>query len=180
MRLFVAAELPNAMLDALCETSACLRETVRGRFVGPDLFHVTLAFLGEVPTAQTDKVASLVAQACEGHAPFHTALGSLGTFGRASSAVLWQGFTEGRAEWDALANDVRKELTRGGYPIDAKGFIPHVTLMRRADVARGVLPMPCVDGGEVNTVTLFLSDLSGERPRYEALERIPLREHKRP
>ena len=174
MRLFVAAELPDAMLDALAETSACLREAVRGRFVGPDLFHVTLAFLGEVPAAQAQEVAGLVARACEGHAPFHTTFGGLGTFGRASSAVLWQGFAEGRAAWDSLARDVREELTSAGYSIDQKGFLPHVTLMRRADVARGVLPMPCVDGGEVNTVTLFSSDLSGERPRYEALERIAL------
>lgn len=174
MRLFVAAELPDVMLDALAETSACLREAVRGRFVGPDLFHVTLAFLGEVPAAQAQEVAGLVARACEDHAPFHTTFGGLGTFGRASSAVLWQGFAEGRAEWDCLARGVREELTNAGYSIDQKGFIPHVTLMRRADVARGVLPMPCVDGGEVSTVTLFSSDLSGKRPRYEALERIAL------
>lgn len=180
MRLFVAAELPDAMLEALCETSACLRETVRGRYVGPDLFHVTLAFLGEVPAAQTGEVAGLVARACQNHAPFHTALGGLGTFGRASSAVLWQGFAEGQTQWDALAHDVRKALTRDGYPIDAKGFIPHITLIRRADVAHGVLPMPCVDGGEVNTVTLFSSDLSGERPRYEALERFRLHEPEQP
>lgn len=177
MRLFVAAELPSACYDALCETSALLRSHVRGRYIGPDLFHVTLAFLGEVPAMQASEVADLVERACKEHVPFYTTLGGLGTFGRASSAVLWQGFAEGCSAWDVLAHDVRQTLCAEGYSIDAKGFIPHVTLMRRADVAHGALPMPCVDGGEVTTVTVFSSDLSGERPRYEAIRRVSLQEN---
>lgn len=176
MRLFVAAELPHACHDALCETSALLRSCVRGRYVGPDLFHVTLAFLGEVPQAQVDEVTNLVERACGEHTPFHTTLGGLGTFGRASAAVLWQGFSDGQSEWEALALDVRRELRAGDFAIDEKGFIPHVTLMRRADVSRGALPMPRVDGGEVTTVTVFSSDLSGDRPHYEAICRIGLLE----
>lgn len=172
--MFVAAELPEALLDALYETSALLRSCVHGRYVGSDLFHVTLAFLGEVPAIQANDVADCVREGCRGIEPFSTTLGELGTFGRASSAVLWQGFAEGRDEWAALAHGVRAALRADGYAIDKKGFIPHVTLMRRADVAHGRLPMPCVDGGEVQTVTLFSSDLSGARPRYEALERVEL------
>ena len=174
MRLFVAAEIPDGCYDALCETSAALRTFVRGRYVGPDLFHVTLAFLGEVSAARLGEVAYLMRKGCAEVAPFHTTLGGLGTFGRASSADLWQGFAEGRDEWDALAQGVRAALRDGGFDIDEKGFIPHVTLMRRADVAHGVLPMPCVDGGVVSSVALFSSDLSGDRPRYEALERVEL------
>jgi 2'-5' RNA ligase len=34
--------------------------------------------------------------------------------------------------------------------------------------------MPCVDGGAIETVTLYNSDLSGDRPQYEALERFML------
>lgn len=175
MRLFVAAEIPDGCYDALCETSALLRSYVRGRYVGPDLFHVTLAFLGEVSAARVDEVSRLVWEGSEGIAPFHTTLGGLGTFGRASSACLWQGFSEGRDGWEALARGVRAALREGGFAIDEKGFIPHVTLMRRADVTGGSLPMPCVDGATVTDVALFCSDLSGGRPRYEALERVKLR-----
>ena len=46
MRLFIAAELPENLLEALAETSARLRDTVKGRYVAPDSFHLTLAFLG--------------------------------------------------------------------------------------------------------------------------------------
>lgn len=175
MRLFVAAELPRALVDALSETSALLRSCVRGRYVGPDLFHVTLAFLGEVSVTQVDEVAGLVRVGCADAESFCTTLGELGTFGRASSAVLWQGFAEGRESWLSLAQGVRTALRGGGYAIDEKGFIPHVTLMRRANVAGGTLPMPCVERGTVRTVALFSSDLSGDRPRYEVLERVELR-----
>lgn len=174
MRLFVAAELSDPLFEALCETSALLRGSVRGRFVGSDLFHVTLAFLGEVPVAHACDVADRLRQACDAERPFHTTLGSLGTFGRSSSAVLWQGFRDGASSWGSLARAVRSSLLDAGFDFDNRGFVPHVTLMRRADVSRGVLPMPCVDGGAIETVTLYSSDLSGDRPQYEALERFML------
>ncbi len=174
MRLFVAAELSEELLEALAQTSASLRDTVRGRFVGPDLFHVTLAFLGEVPGSQVDNVAELVREACADASAFQTTLGGLGSFGRSSSAVLWQGFCAGDDEWHSLAMRVRTVLGAGGFSFDEKGFLPHVTLMRRADIARGRLPMPCVETGVVDTVTLWSSDLSGLRPRYEALSRVRL------
>lgn len=172
--MFVAAELPDELVDALSETSASLRGSVRGRFVGPDLFHVTLAFLGEVPASQATEVSALLNRACDGVPAFHTTLGQLGIFGRRSQATLWQGFSEGLAEWKTLARRIRSELGEAGFDFDRKGFLPHVTLMRRADVAHGTLPMPCVERGIVDTVTLFSSDLSGERPRYEPLDRLNL------
>lgn len=173
MRLFIAAELPDPMLDALAETSASLRAGVRGRYVGSDLFHVTLAFLGEVDGARVAAIEELLVDACAGHAPFETSLGALGSFGKKSRATLWQGFTE-TAGFKALARDVRNGLQSAGFEFDRKGFIPHVTLMRNADLASGTLPMPAVATGTIETVTLFSSDLSGPRPVYEALASVRL------
>ena len=173
MRLFVAAELPDSMLDALAETSAALRAGVRGRYVGSDLFHVTLAFLGEVDGTRVASIEELLVDACAGHPPFETALGALGSFGKKSRATLWQGFAE-TAEFKALARDVRDGLLSAGFEFDRKGFIPHVTLMRNANLTSGTLPMPSVATGTIETVTLFSSDLSGPRPVYEALASIHL------
>jgi 2'-5' RNA ligase len=174
VRLFIAAELPGEVREALAETSALLRDAVRGRYVGPDLFHVTLAFLGEVSVARIGELEGLLEQACQGHAPFQVALGPLGSFGRARRAVLWQGFDRGRDGLDALATDVRASLADAGYTFDQKGFLPHVTLMREANLTTGTLPVPVVESGTLDTVTLFSSDLSGARPRYEALCQVTL------
>ena len=173
MRLFIAAELPEEVLDALVETQAALRDTVRGRYTAPDSLHLTLAFLGEVSAARLDEVASALERGCAGHGPVEVRLGALGSFGRRRSAVLWQGLTGG-PELASLAADVRGALEAAGFAFDEKPFLAHITLMRAADLSRGELPMPGMARGMLDTVTLFKSDLSGARPSYEPLHVVSL------
>ncbi|MBQ9022078.1 MAG: RNA 2',3'-cyclic phosphodiesterase [Eggerthellaceae bacterium] len=170
MRLFIATELPQEMLDALAETQAELRACVSGRYVGADSFHVTLAFLGEVEAWRVNELADILDDACSGHAAFESCLGELGNFGRASKATLWQGFTD-KKPFAELAQSVRRELAHAGFDFDDKGFLPHITLMRKLDLSSGVLPMPHVARGTIDTVSLFESDLSGDYPAYTALHR---------
>lgn len=180
MRLFIAAELPEAMLQALSETSALLRGQVRGRYVAPDSFHVTMAFLGEVPQAEVDTAITALEAACAGQDPVDASLGALGSFGRARKATLWQGFSRGVDELSGIAGDIREELALGGLPYDGTLFVPHITLMRAASIERGTLPMPVVERGTIESIALFRSDLSGERPRYEALHRVLLERGEEP
>lgn len=173
MRLFVAAELPEELLDALSETSAALRDTIHGRYVASDSFHVTLAFLGEVPGSLALDAAAAVERGCTGHEPIEASLGELGSFGRRRSATLWQA-VEGGAALVRLASAVRASLKEAGFSFDEKRFLAHVTLMRAADLTRGELPMPAMASGPIDTVTLFKSDLSGPRPRYTPLTSVSL------
>ena len=173
MRLFIAAELPQHMREALAETSASLRGCVSGRYVGSDLFHVTLAFLGSVEGARVPRCIDALERGCAGHAPFGAALGELGSFGRRSKATLWQGF-EDAGGFAELATDIRASLEREGFEFDAKKFLPHVTLMRAVDLTAGSLPMPHLACGRIDAVTLFSSDLSGASPVYEPLHSVVL------
>lgn len=173
MRLFVAAELPEEMLEALAETQAALRASVAGRYVAPDQFHVTLAFLGNVDAWCVNDATAALEQACAAHAPFEAQLADFGSFGRRKAATLWQGFAKS-ATFEALAQDVRSALAQASLTFDAKKFLPHVSLMRGANLAGGVLPMPVITSGVISTVTLFSSDLSGPRPVYSALHSIDL------
>lgn len=173
MRLFIAAELPENMLEALAETSARLRDTVKGRYVAPDSFHVTLAFLGEVAVERIDVAADALEAGCQGFEEFEVALGPLGSFGKRSAATLWQGFAEQGNVCD-LANSVRAELRNVAFAFDEKAFKAHITLMRKADLTRGELPMPACARGMIEHVTLFKSDLSGSRPIYEPLHTVTL------
>ena len=174
MRLFISAELPSAIHEALCETSALLRDQVHGRYVAPDSFHMTMAFLGEVPGSRLGDACDALEEACAGQPPIDVALGPLGSFGRARRATLWQGMARGVDELGGLAGDIRECLVEHGLSYDPSLFVPHITLMRSADLSTGKLPMPVVERGVIDTVTLFQSDLSGERPRYEALHRVHL------
>lgn len=175
MRLFVAAELPSCMRDALAETSAALRDCVSGRYVASDSFHVTLAFLGEVPGARVPGIQEALDSACAHHQVFSARLGELGSFGKRSKATLWQGFQD-PAPFSALADDVRSNLARMGFEFDAKPFHPHITLMRMADLSTGMLPACCQAEGDIARITLFSSDLSGKRPVYTALHSVMLSE----
>lgn len=175
MRLFIAAELPEELMEALAETSADLRECVHGRYVGTDSLHVTLAFLGDVEAARVPAIEAALEEACAGHEAFEARLAELGSFGRRAEATLWQGFdTAGQAGLAALARDVRTALEARGFTFDAKPFRAHVTLMRQANLTRGTLPMAHTASGTVGTVTLFKSDLSGKRPVYTPLCSVEL------
>ena len=173
MRLFIAAELPSELTDALVETQAALRDAVHGRYVAPDSLHVTLAFLGELPSGRLEEAAAALAQSCQGHGPLEATVGELGSFGRRRSATLWQA-VHSKGRLASLAASLRKELAASSLPFDEKPFRAHVTLMRSADLSSGQLPMPTMGCGLIQTVTLFRSDLSGTRPRYEPLERLEL------
>ena len=175
MRLFIAAELPENLLEALAETSARLRDTVKGRYVAPDSFHLTLAFLGEVEANRIDAAARAIDVACQEYEAFEVALGPLGSFGKRSSATLWQGLSE-QGALSELASSVRNELSTRNFTFDGKAFKAHVTLMRKADLAHGELPMPVTGHGTIEYVTLFRSDLSGARPVYEPLHTVTLLE----
>ncbi len=175
MRLFIAAELPENLLEALAETSARLRDTVKGRYVAPDSFHLTLAFLGEVEANRIDAAARAIDDACQEYGVFEVALGPLGSFGKRSSATLWQGLSE-QGVLSVLAASVRNELRARDFTFDEKAFKAHITLMRKADLAHGELPMPVTEHGTIEYVTLFRSDLSGARPVYEPLHTVTLLE----
>ena len=173
MRLFIAAELPDSMVEALAETSAQLRGCVRGRYVSPDSFHITLAFLGDVESGRIAPLTNALENGCTEHRPFEVALGDFGSFGRRPAATLWQGFRDA-GNLGELAQSVRESLQEAGFDFDAKPFRPHITLMRAADLKSGTLPMPHITRGTIQRVTLFKSDLSGARPVYEPLHIVEL------
>ena len=173
MRLFIAAELPDPIREALAETSGVLRDCVHGRFVASDSFHVTLAFLGEVPGNRVPELQDALDRACVSHRAFPAQLGELGCFGKRTKATLWQGFKD-QAPFASLAADVRSQLKRIGFEFDDKPFRPHITLMRAADLSSGMLPSCCQAKGIISRITLFRSDLSGKRPVYTALHSVSL------
>ncbi len=173
MRMFIAADLPESVCMALAETSAQLREAVSGRFVSPDSFHITLAFLGDVFAGDVSHAACALQRACASCEPFEVSLADFGTFGKRSKATLWQGFDR-CDELCNLADQVRGCLRGNGISFDDKKFLPHVTLMRGADLSGGQLPMPQRAQGAVTRVCLYRSDLSGPHPVYEAWETVEL------
>ena len=69
MRLFVALSPPQAALAELERAVAPLRASWPGlRWVGSDLWHVTLAFLGEISDGKRDELGRRLERAAARHA----------------------------------------------------------------------------------------------------------------
>ncbi|MHB1594140.1 MAG: RNA 2',3'-cyclic phosphodiesterase [Streptosporangiaceae bacterium] len=137
MRLFVAFTLPAGALAELEAAVARLRPDWPGlRWTGPDRWHVTVAFLGEVAESRLDRLAPRLARAAGRHAPQQVRVGSAGAFPAASRArVLWAGIEGGpdaMTGLSALAVSVAAGARRAGAPSPDEGrrYRPHLTLAR--------------------------------------------------
>ena len=174
MRAFIALELPEAFADEVAALSRQLAAVCERRFVADENYHLTLAFLGEVDEAGARAAMDALEAACGGVGPVELAAEGLGTFGRGRATTLWLGIRRSE-ELDRLARRVREELAARGLTYDEKGFLPHVTLARRARVPRGELgdlafPLP----DEARCVTLFRSILEPDGARYKPLHTVEL------
>ena len=135
-RLFLAVGVPEPVRAALDEAIAPLRQRWSSlRWVGPDRWHVTLAFVGDCDRAGAAAVDAAAVCAAAGVHAFEVRLsGSFGSFGR---SVLWAGLAPS-SPLDALARGVRGALADRGVAIDDKPFHAHLTLARAP--RRGRLP----------------------------------------
>lgn len=174
MRAFIALELPDAFADDVAALARALEAHVHGRFLTRERYHVTLAFLGDIGQAQSERALEALHAACAGSSPVTLRACDLGTFGRGSNTTLWLGLERDEALMQ-LAARVRSSLADAGLPCDAKAFKPHITLARHAHVAHGELPaLGFPRESEATHVTLFKSTLEPDGAVYKALSTATL------
>lgn len=175
MRTFIALELPDAFAAEVAAVARILGEVVGGRTMKPETFHITLAFLGDIPDADVRSAMDALDAAClRAHAVSLRADG-LGKFGRSSDATLWMGLRPA-AELVGLAQVVREELAARDIAYDDKPFKPHITLVRRARIPETTLPdLPFPSDAVARRVVLFKSALSQDGATYTPLYEFDLR-----
>lgn len=179
LRLFVAVDVPELHRDWLREQTTAWRETMPGaRWTEPRNQHLTLKFLGWVPSDLMDDVAA----ACERVAKSHrtatlrlSAPGAFPTVGRAR--VLWVGVDDPAGLLTALAADLDRAFEPLGFESESRPFTAHLTLARFKVPAR--LDIPELDaaplgGFEVGSVGLWRSRLARAGAEYELLQSWPL------
>ena len=102
MRLFIAVRLSNAMKDSLIHTQNTLHDRgVRGNYTSEENLHLTLAFIGEYPDAET----VLDALAAVSFRPFALSLEGMGRFGD-----LWWAGMKNSAALTAVVRRIRRAL----------------------------------------------------------------------
>jgi 2'-5' RNA ligase len=98
--------------------------------------HVTLQFLGDVPSSMVGQIGSAIQGACAGAKPLHVALNGIGAFPNlARPRVLWIGLEGDIGKLSSLAAGIAERLKPLGYKPD-KPFQPHITLGRVRETVR--------------------------------------------
>ena len=191
LRLFVALTPSPAAVADLDAAVAPLRD--RGlalRWSKPVMWHLTLAFFGDVAEERVADLQTRLARVAARHDGAELRFRGAGAFARpARATVLFAGVevvSERHAAGttlSALAASCAAAGRRIGLDLDDRAFRPHLTLAR----AKGRTPVdvrPVVDelssytgpSWPASAIALIRSHL-GPDPRYETLAGWPLRDH---
>ena len=174
MRLFYGLSLPDA-IRAEAECAARQAEArIPGRYGISSNYHITLAFLGEVPPERLgDAQAILAAHTARTPAPT-ISLQAVDFFGRAENAILILR-AQSAPPLDALHGALIAALQADGLPADPGPFVPHITLARHAQTApealKAAAPRPLCFVPKAAHVFLSARDESGAlryTPLFEA------------
>lgn len=149
MRLFIAVLFSDEMKDALIAAQNDLYDQgIRGNYTREENLHLTLAFIGDYPEAES----VLDALSTVSFTPFELRLDGMGCFGD----LWWAGIGQSAA-LNSVVRRVRRALAEAGIPFDRKRFSPHITLLRKASgEPRGIALRP--ESMSVRSISLMRSD----------------------
>ncbi|MFM7183833.1 MAG: RNA 2',3'-cyclic phosphodiesterase [Planctomycetota bacterium] len=132
-RMFVAID-PSAEAVARATRIAgrLQAEGVEAAWVRPAEMHLTLHFLGDdVDDSDLHRLCLALDEAAAVTPAFRITLRGLGVFPDSRRPrVVWLGVEQGRGELVALHDALARQLTPLGFPPEARGFRPHLTLGR--------------------------------------------------
>jgi 2'-5' RNA ligase len=129
MRLFFGLEAPAELAMQIAEWRD--RELgAAGRPVPPANFHITLAFVGELPAQDMEALALRVDEWVERKRPQGGSLDLNLTGYWQKPGIYWLGSNEWPEGLTRLASKLKNLSTAAGARRDRKPFQPHVTLFR--------------------------------------------------
>jgi 2'-5' RNA ligase len=178
VRCFVAVDLPESMREEVGRLQQKI--ALEGlRLVRPELVHVTLKFLGEVPEEMIRPISHAL-EGVEGRS-FRGGVKGMGAFPGRSIRVVWLGL---EGEFESLQQKIEAALRPLGFRRDERGFSPHVTIARvgrpSTEVNRRLAPiinsLAGVDLGSFHVERFLLkkSTLTRGGPIYDDLAEFPL------
>ncbi|MCI4355323.1 MAG: RNA 2',3'-cyclic phosphodiesterase [Thermoplasmata archaeon] len=171
MRLFVAVEVPELRLEGL-------------RLGGPEApAHLTVLFLGDVAEDRAEAIGDRFRQVVRSRPPFALELAGVGVFpNSAHPRVVWVGVGAGAAELGELHDALAGACQELGVSVEARAFVPHVTLRRIRGPGDDELARRWVaeygaasfGRGRVTELLLKESQLGGGRAVHRTLARLAL------
>jgi 2'-5' RNA ligase len=140
IRSFVAIELPEEAKKGL---ASLRRELERDehrfvKWVDPGGIHLTLKFLGDVPSKRVIEITEAIKKAAQGISPFLLEISGLGAFPSLKQArVVWVGIGGELDKLSALQQNIDSALAALRFTREQRPFVPHLTLARIREGASG-------------------------------------------
>jgi RNA 2',3'-cyclic 3'-phosphodiesterase len=172
VRLFIAIEVGPAAMPA----------HAGGPRPPPE--HLTLRFLGEMPSESVPGIKTALERVARESAPFDMVVEGVGAFpSPANPRVVWVGVTQGQREVCELAERVRVALEPERAQAPHETFVPHLTLFRVRSPSQRRRAVALLDGSEapptprsvrVHELHLKESTLTPQGALHATLARWPL------
>ncbi len=123
------------------------------KWVDPGGIHLTLKFLGNIPSKQITEITEAIGKAGQGISRFHLEISGLGAFPSLKQArVLWVGIGGEVDRLSMLQQNIESTLTALGFAKEERSFVPHLTLAR---IRQGASPLERRGFGELVDATSF-------------------------
>ncbi|WP_137991664.1 RNA 2',3'-cyclic phosphodiesterase [Streptomyces vilmorinianum] len=128
IRVFIALAPPDEAKDELARALRPAYEAYPGmRWNRIEDWHITLAFLGELPVTAVPSLRPALAHLAATRPPLELALRGSGHF---DERVLWSGIGGDLEGLHRLATEVRAVVEECGVPFAGRPLRPHLTLAR--------------------------------------------------
>jgi 2'-5' RNA ligase len=147
-------------------------------WVRPELFHVTLRFIGDTHTSALEEIRESLRQGVRIPESAELELRDVGSFGpRKKPRVIWVGFQEAGL-FETLKREVDLALESCGIAREDHPFSPHLTLGRVRSLHKldsyyetiNMLSPRLQEAVLIDKMVYYRSILGPEGPRYNALE----------
>jgi RNA 2',3'-cyclic 3'-phosphodiesterase len=132
-----------------------------------DTLHLTLAFIGGVPRVRIPELLDIGAAVAP--RAFDLTLDVVGEWAR--KHIVWAGPEQVPEQLAALAAELKSALLNAGFAIEARPFVPHVTLLRNAACATQRTPLEPSVRWHADGFVLVESALLPSGASYEVLRR---------
>ena len=174
VRLFIAVPVPSAVRVELQRARRHFERSgaPRLRWIRAEAIHLTLKFLGDVPSVRIGVVERELEEICAETQRHALRLTGFGVFGGRRPRVLWAGLDGAVADTVKLAGAIDVHLAAHGFPLERRDFRPHLTLAR---VPAGRLSIKTKDIGLARGLGARLKRKQRKREEWRTLIRSAFR-----
>jgi 2'-5' RNA ligase len=189
IRSFVAIELSKEAKKGLANLRRELERDEHRfvKWVDPEGIHLTLKFLGNIPSRRVTEITEAMKKAAQGISPFLLEISGLGAFPSLKQArVVWVGIGGELDKLSTLQQNIDSALAALGFAREERPFLPHLTVARVREGAsaseRGrfgeLVGSATFEGNyhvEVEAIKLMRSQLTPAGALYTCLAVVGLR-----